>query len=581
MADRYRSPRTHSRSARQAGDAPASSSGDWPRTADGSRLHAESDAASPALFGMEWWGRWARVAGLVLAGLWAIHFLTVPFSWDQAIFAWVGGTIVDGGLPYRDAWDIKGPLAYYVVAAAEFVFGRHEWPVRAVDLVLLAVGAAVVAALARRFRPERGAAWWGALLYVLWFASLGYADTSQPDGWAGVLLAVAALLLARKSDARRRPRAVAAALAGACIGACALIKPTYGLFLLMPFVHGVEASRRDGGWRAVLEATVAAGVGFVVPLGLCVAWFAHLGGLGALHEVYILYPLRGYADLDTGWLWRVQAVTAWVLTHRFAVPLAFAVVGWRSLMTRDRPAAVLLATWCGAAFLNVIVQGQFYPYHWLPLYPPLAVLTAVGIGALVRTVSPARGGLPPRVARELVAVSAGVVALAAAFAPATTVYRWAKMLVSAQTRDAYETDEYGKNGRQRASMYSIAQYVRAHSRAGDVVLFWGRNPGYNYLIDRPLPGRFGFTPPALDRPANPFARPYRREIVAAVMANRPVYVVAMTPESCEGVTPPPTPCFTDWPEIGALVEREYHVERTMTVVDDSAAFRYDVMRRNR
>ena len=55
---------------------------------------------------------------LALAIVWAFASLSFPFGWDQGIFAWVGSTIVDGGLPYRDAWDIKGPLTYYVYAAA-------------------------------------------------------------------------------------------------------------------------------------------------------------------------------------------------------------------------------------------------------------------------------------------------------------------------------------------------------------------------------------------------------------------------------------------------------------------------------
>jgi hypothetical protein len=52
-------------------------------------------------------------ASVDLTFLWAIASLWFPFRWDHGIMASVGDTIVRGGMPYRDAWDMKGhPQAY-------------------------------------------------------------------------------------------------------------------------------------------------------------------------------------------------------------------------------------------------------------------------------------------------------------------------------------------------------------------------------------------------------------------------------------------------------------------------------------
>ena len=81
--------------------------------------------------------------------------LTWPFAWDPGIFSWVADTIRHGGLPYRDAWDAKGPLAYYLYAWLQRS-GPAIVPVRIFDLlivietiqvVLLGITAMVVAAL--------------------------------------------------------------------------------------------------------------------------------------------------------------------------------------------------------------------------------------------------------------------------------------------------------------------------------------------------------------------------------------------------------------------------------------------------
>src|SRR5688500_4137832 len=66
-----------------------------------------------------------------LAVLCALATLSWPFGWDQGIFAWGGEIIRQGGMPYRDAWDQKGPLPYYVYAVAQSVFGPGMWGIRA------------------------------------------------------------------------------------------------------------------------------------------------------------------------------------------------------------------------------------------------------------------------------------------------------------------------------------------------------------------------------------------------------------------------------------------------------------------
>ena len=63
-----------------------------------------------------------------------------PFNWDHGIFAWIAETIVHGGLPYRDAWDVKGPLTFYTFALVRAVTGRGMWGIRLFDLVVVAAG---------------------------------------------------------------------------------------------------------------------------------------------------------------------------------------------------------------------------------------------------------------------------------------------------------------------------------------------------------------------------------------------------------------------------------------------------------
>src|ERR687892_1902970 len=43
--------------------------------------------------------------------------LVQPMGADQGLYAYVGERILDGELPYRDAWDQKPPAIHYTYAA--------------------------------------------------------------------------------------------------------------------------------------------------------------------------------------------------------------------------------------------------------------------------------------------------------------------------------------------------------------------------------------------------------------------------------------------------------------------------------
>jgi len=203
-------------------------------------------------------GTWAVLAlptGAIV-GLLAAESLLWPLAPDQGIYAWISDVIRDGGLPYADAWDIKGPSTFYTVALAQLVLGRHPWSIRVVDVVLLAITCGGLALLARRYAGPLAAVV-SAGLFALWYLGSGFWDTGQPNAWATTLL-VAAVVVATSSRLGLHARmAVAGLLLGACIG----YKPLFALFLLVLVAAWATEERRP--WTALLAGVASAAV---VPL---------------------------------------------------------------------------------------------------------------------------------------------------------------------------------------------------------------------------------------------------------------------------------------------------------------------------
>jgi len=101
--------------------------------------------------------------------------LLVPvWNGDEAVSATVAHAILDGGVPYRDGVDHRGPITYYIYALIFAIFGRDN--MLAIHAILIAWSSAVaifVVAFARLAGLQRGALFAG-FLFVL-VSSVGLA----------------------------------------------------------------------------------------------------------------------------------------------------------------------------------------------------------------------------------------------------------------------------------------------------------------------------------------------------------------------------------------------------------------------
>ena len=71
---------------------------------------------------------WVIVAVPVTA--WFLVTLSWPMGGDHGILASVGHVIRLGGMPYKDAWEVKGPTAFLPYAFIELVVGPTMWGIR-------------------------------------------------------------------------------------------------------------------------------------------------------------------------------------------------------------------------------------------------------------------------------------------------------------------------------------------------------------------------------------------------------------------------------------------------------------------
>lgn len=471
---------------------------------------------------------WLRIllwAGGALVLAWSVVYLTWPMSLDQGILAWVGDVIRHGGFAYRDAFELRGPAPFYAYAALSAIFRRAEWALRALDLVILAVGATALARIARRFVDWPGAAL-GSLLFVLWYAALDFHNTAQSDGWNGAALAACVALLLRDSS---RAKLLHAALAGVLIGLCVLSKPTYLVFLgLGPLYAGYRVVARESTLRSAALEVFAFGAGAALTIASLLAYYARAGALRDLLDVHVMFTASVYAQLDVAWLNRIQFVVKYISAGQFAIAFAFAATGFVVAWRRQRAATLLVAAWLAGTLLTVIVQGKFWPYHWLPMYAPLALLASLGVVGVAASIGAQAASLP----RALIA-GATVLMFAGPVVDAFMhVYRAAIMAAVPGSRERLERVEFDVFGKRTGVMHRLATRVRGVSRNDETLLAWGNAAPIHFLADRRAPTRFGYPSILLRIPDSDFRRRYRSEFLAGLTRHPPDLILLRAERLC-------------------------------------------------
>jgi hypothetical protein len=450
---------------------------------------------------------------------------TYPFGWDQGLFSWVGDVIVRGGVPYVDAWDMKGPLVYYIYALAQSVFGVHLWSIRIIDAALL-IAATMAVFRAAEALTDRATARWSGLVFFLWYASGSFWHTAQPDGWTGLLLIVALSPLV----SRTAPAGVVTMVAiGFCIGLTALFKPLWAVFLVLPIAHlVVNRSSR------MLAMSAAVLVGWAVPIALAAGWFALHGALPELIAVHLKYSAF-YAGLSTSD--RPRRLVEYFFSSRvIAVALPVILYGAFALWHKRRPAAILLAAWAALVVLGVTLQGRFFAYHWLPMLPAATLLGAVSLHE-IRSKMPA-----------LAHVTCAVIVLHCLAPIALEEARFLSWAAGRTSTEAYY-DAYGEPGDDMRAV----RWLRDHGQPGDVYIF-GWQGAVSWLSERRIVSRFGFSMPLMIGEGSEIRARYRNELLAALRATPPRYILVGT-QSERIIGRVLT--AADFPEFADLLQHDY------------------------
>ncbi|HKA63691.1 MAG TPA: glycosyltransferase family 39 protein [Methylomirabilota bacterium] len=282
-----------------------------------------------------------------------------PMIHDAPLIHYIAWLIDQGGVPYRDAFDMNLPGAYLIHLVVLRVGGAGDAAWRLFDLGWLAATCVVLVAYCRRISHGWAAAG-AALLFALYHLSGGAWHAGQRD-----FVLCFFLLLGAWGIARGTEQGALASLVwgGLVLGAAMTIKPHAALYwIFCAVIAARDRSWTVSPWRA---AALVIAAGLVVPAAVF-GWLAWRGGLGPFVDVFGGYVVPLYSGVGRVSPWQA------IVWHAYGRPLValFGLLVVLALLgpTSREPARKGLAL-VGVVYgiVHFVVQGKGWEYQLYPL----------------------------------------------------------------------------------------------------------------------------------------------------------------------------------------------------------------------
>ena len=455
---------------------------------------------TPPTTALPWWRDRLLIGAAIVFGGWSLLSVTWPLSGDAGVFAWMADTVHRGGAPYADSWDTKGAAAWLPSLLVETVFGRTAWGIRLFDIAMVVAALAAMRSIARRLgQPGDGRV--AITLYALWYASLDFWQSAQPDGWVASWLVIACWCALSG-------RAMWIVAAGVLVGFATLVKPFYLGYIVVLWIVVATSRSRTQSQRLAQGALAALGV--AVGVGAVLALTAHWHGLAGFWEVQ-RWNRDVYARLGDPWLTRIPAIFKGALIMPWGIVAPMALFGAiRPTREHRRTIAALTVGFLGAV-AGVMLQGKGWMYHWLPMLPFLALLADIGFASL-------RAETAGEIAGRFRFLALTLALSVAIITPLQQFYRYVRSRSSAESVAAYEAHEFRYYGRHAGSVYTIVDSLSRVSSDSARILVWAMQPAPQYLAGLRLPTRYAVIRPLYDGAGTEIRAQYRAAFVSEMIA---------------------------------------------------------------
>jgi 4-amino-4-deoxy-L-arabinose transferase-like glycosyltransferase len=463
---------------------------------------------------------------LVLSLILRLAFLHEPFERDEGHYAAIAQEILRGGLPYRDAVEIKPPGAFYIYAFAIWIFGATTEGIRIFTALYATLTLLSVYAFARRIADVRAGLFAAATYGIFSTMPLLQGSSSNTEVFLVLPMTAGALFFVNAFETRQIKYLW---LCGFCAAVSMSIKTVALPIVALEFLFIALIPPGFSHARETLKNYSA----FVVPiisfaLVICI-YFLVRGGFEDFFYWNALFPIR-YRNSGIAGPPLFTALNHLKSSLLFPMIMAFFSIPWfwshKRTWTGLFTLMLIPAVWC-----SIALPGKYFPHYFINIVPFLAIPAGIALAHFSRLRRPST-------------------VLVAAISIAILGFSFKENYKFYTEYDPIEVSKI-KYGSTFASVIPVANYLKDRTLPEDYIFQWGLEPEIYFLADRrsPVPHLVSITIAWSKDPDKS-----RKELLEGLLTKRPKYIVFQDD-------------WSNWPgldEVQAVIDAFYVPDRILS-----------------
>ena len=400
------------------------------------------------------------------------------YSVDEAVSAVAADVILEGGVPYRDAIDHRGPLTYYAYALIYSVFGKNNMAAVVWVYIGLLVGMAFLIFRIGEKVGQKMTGGWAALLFTVftWTNSFHEMWAAHTE-WLLVFFSLIGMNFYidyfLKNDGKGIVKLI---LAGASFGMAALSKQVglLDLATVLFFILLIHLKQKD--FKKILSEGLILGIGWLIPIGFTIIYFQQTGALDDFIFYVWDYNTQYYLP-ETTWamrlgnwakLWGGFFIHKWLLVVLIFITV-FSFRRIRRTILSEKPLYLLMIIWLMATALEAMAGGRIFFHYIIPALPAMALVAAIYIPAIreIKSIQPLQKWFIE-----------GMLIIGMAFPILHNFINHIDLIGRDDSIHEFK---------------DLANYVKENSDENDKIFVWGFAPEFYILSDRMPASRYTFT----------------------------------------------------------------------------------------
>lgn len=412
-------------------------------------------------------------------------------GYDNGVFAYIGDMIRYGHIPYRDMWDHKSPLIYYINAFSFSFFGSHIKTIAFVEFAWLCAGSVIFYRMAKQIF-DRKLSLISAVFFTIYMSSL---QTAEEVGMTEIYLEICAatsVFFILKFDSLGRKYLLFAS--GLFAGFSFLFKQPGGIIMVPILFFLALENLSDNKKIKQLLVSCSIWIGsFLLPAAVFTLYFWSKNALDdAISQIFVFNFI--YSDTSAGIFTRIKGFLDGIFagweTGIMLVALAFlgtakelysfiktAKLGKIKQALYTHRFFILALVWFISDCYAISYSGKYYDHYFLQLIASASILSAFAIEFVLKL----------KLKKEAL-----IVMMIIAFAMSPLIFDIDNVL------KVFKTPSIKINGltyRDFKKETQLISWILDNTSGKDYIYFFGGQTRLNFITQRKCPAKYIYLTP--------------------------------------------------------------------------------------